>query len=165
MVSTREPAIENVTGWTPGKMWCDSTGGALPLTLPVLVIENDVGFPDELEWTLETLVTLDGPVVRGPFTLDETFFSSAYGRALAQTFPLSTPEDDPAGSEAIGSGSWSDGLAESSWSPEAWPSNASGFWNADMPDVAFRVVGGANGSFIFRPCPESAPPLDPHLHP
>ena len=129
--STREPAIADVSGWTPGKLWCDSTGAALPLMLPVLVLDNDVSFPDDLTWQMETLTRVDSPVVRGPFTLDETFFSSSYGAALAA----------------------STGTSGALWS------NTSGFWNVDMPDAAFRVVGAANGSFVFRPCPDSAPAM------
>ena len=42
--TAREPTIDNVTAWSPGKLWCDSTGAALPLRMPVLVVENDVSF-------------------------------------------------------------------------------------------------------------------------
>jgi hypothetical protein len=34
-----------------------------------------VSFPDDLTWQMETLTRVDSPVVRGPFTLDETFFT------------------------------------------------------------------------------------------
>eukprot|EP01043_Picozoa_sp_COSAG02_P059441 COSAG02_NODE_7579_length_2950_cov_19.547176_3_plen_637_part_01 len=135
--STREPSIAGVSGWTPGKLWCDSTGAAMPLTLPVLVLDNDVSFPDDLTWQMETLVRSDSPVVRGPYTLDSSFFSASYSAALDEQLI--------------------DDSSSSGWAPDGVSSNVSGFWTTDMPDAAFRIVGAANGSFVFRRCPDSAP--------
>ena len=136
--TTREPAVANVTAWTPGKLWCDSTSAALPLDLPVLVLENDVAFPDDLTWQMETLTRVADPVVRGPFTLDVSFFSSAYNLV-----------SDGASADGSGSGDWAADME----------SSATGFWTAEMPDAAFRIVGAGNGSFVFRPCPDSAPAM------
>ena len=135
--STREPSIGGVSGWTPGKLWCDSTGAALPLSLPVLVLDNDMSFPDDLTWQMETLVRSDSPVVRGPFTLDSSFFSASYSAALSEQLI--------------------DESSSSDWALDDVSSNVSGFWTKDMPDAAFRIVGAANGSFVFRRCPDSAP--------
>eukprot|EP01043_Picozoa_sp_COSAG02_P101986 COSAG02_NODE_38008_length_434_cov_1.632836_1_plen_127_part_01 len=127
----------------------------MPFNMAVLVVDNDVSFADESVWQLETLATAATPVVRGPFRLDDSFFSSHYGSALLSSEFNSANKVDPqaedvdAGSESWssaswtgsepalwekGGGSWSDGLAESSWRPAPWLSNSSGFWNAEMPD-------------------------------
>ena len=122
--TTREPAIGLADGgWTEGKLWCEATGAAFPLVIPVLVVDNDVPElwgaetayvnSDDVLWQLQTLVqgADDTRWSRGPFPLDATFFSE-------------------------------------------W---ASGFWTAEMPDAAFRIDGDANGTWIYRPCPDTAP--------
>jgi hypothetical protein len=147
--TTREPTIANVTAWMPGKLWCDNTGAALPLNMPVLIVENDVSFPDDLTWEMETLATVAVPVVRGPFTLDETFFSAAYMAALNNGTGIDGLVDNStAAGSASGSASWSESWEDNE---QLQAHNASGFWNADMPDVAFRIKGAGNGTFIFRP--------------
>eukprot|EP01050_Picozoa_sp_SAG11_P008191 SAG11_NODE_709_length_7645_cov_51.686059_2_plen_1938_part_01 len=74
--TAREPLIDEVSGWYEGKMWCEASGQALPLHTPMLVVDNDVSAPDELVWQLQTLVQGSEDLwSRGPFTLDESFFS------------------------------------------------------------------------------------------
>ena len=84
-------------------------------------------------------------MIRGPFTLDRTFSVSMVSRWSSRTIVLEAAGEGFAVSS--GSGSWSDGLAESSWRPAPWLSNstASGML---MPDAAFRIVGAANGSLL-----------------
>ena len=44
--------------------------------MPVLIVDNDFEFPDAVVWELDTLVAgSTDELVRGPFTLDATFFS------------------------------------------------------------------------------------------
>ena len=112
-------------------MPCDA---AFALRMPVLVVENDVSFPDDLTWSMESLPTASDPVVRGPFTLDDTFFSSAYDDAL-----LDVAWADDADNSSVSS---------ASWSLDMHVGNASGFWNARMPDVVFRIKGAGNGTFV-----------------
>jgi hypothetical protein len=67
-------------GWDEAKLWCLASGAAYPLSLPVLVVDNDVSSPDQLLWQLQTLVHgADDTWTRGPFTLDSTYFGTTSG--------------------------------------------------------------------------------------
>ena len=76
--TTRDPLIDMVDpSWDNAKLWCEENGAALPLDMPVLIVDNDFEFPDAVVWELDTLVVgSTDEWVRGPFTLDATFFST-----------------------------------------------------------------------------------------
>jgi hypothetical protein len=39
--TTRNPTLTDVSGWSAAKLWCEQTGAAYPMAIPVLVTEND----------------------------------------------------------------------------------------------------------------------------
>ena len=75
--TTREPLLSLQNGsWSAAKLWCEESGAAVPLDMAVLIVDNDIEFPDAVVWELDTLVAgSTDELERGPFTLDATFFS------------------------------------------------------------------------------------------
>ena len=56
--TTRDPMDQSIVNpsWNNAKLWCLENGAALPLTLPLLVVDNDFAYPDTVVWELDTLV-------------------------------------------------------------------------------------------------------------
>jgi len=80
--TARAPHLSGVTGWSPGKLYSSATGSYYPLSLPVLVLDNDEYILHEYLGEMGRLYGLDSLVEtgldawRGPFSLGPSFFSA-----------------------------------------------------------------------------------------
>ena len=96
---TREPMIENppsgwvptwhdgrILSWVPGKFWCEASGTSFPLSIPVLVVENDVEFPDS-----QSIKVSRRPAPRSAFPM--RFFRASTGTLPSACAPPCTFAD------------------------------------------------------------------------
>jgi hypothetical protein len=90
----------NITAWAGGKFWSDATQTYRPLSIPLLVQDNDRWKFDKVlgDWgrlyRLLSRVSRTSPAWRGPFTVDKSFFASQLNLQDSDLSEEQTVKDD-----------------------------------------------------------------------